>query len=423
MAVKKPKINNYVPDEFGGYMLKDALYVTPEMFGAAGNGVADDTEALQNAINYAFANDISVYLTNKYLITETIYVKGVRATAAGRGSQVIGNGYARIIAGSELTSIVEFIPATELTTYGITIKDIYLDGNNICTNGIYSSYSTADCIFENIRISECTNALYINNNCYLNNFRAIRAYHCTDYGILFSSGNNTANIFEKCYVDSCANAYKINGQYSTMISCCADAITGIVFDLASFKGSLISCGSEAKNFTTMFKIGSNSAVNVIGGMYYGNASLSQYYIDMASGSRLNIYGAWLNYATSVEETTGALYTIAANAYLFIRESVIYKPFSGDSYRSATAVAYINSAVQTLTETVTVNESGIAEINLNPQNYSITNVYTSRSGWIVIPFCSSSTRYSVKVMGTSEYTPTISNRSFPLTIHYIPHNQI
>lgn len=397
-------------------------YVTPEMFGAIGDGVVDDTSALQDAIEYGFSHEQVIYLTKRYLVTNTITIKGVRVTATAKGTQLIGNGHARIVAGDTITSIIEFIPATETTAYGITIKDLYLDGNNKATNGIYSSYPVSECVFENITISQCTNGVYINSNCYLNHFRAIRAYHCTEYGILFRNGNNTSNVFDKCYVDSCANAYVINGQYSTMISCCADAISNIVFNLASFTGSLISCGSEAKSFTTMFKIDSNSKVNILGGMYFGNPNLTGYYINVAAGSTLNIYSAVLNYMTQ-SESTGALYTIAGQAKLFIRDSSISKPFTGENYKSNTAVAFISTAVQTLQTTVTVDSNGVAELSLNPRNYSILSVTTSRTGWMIIPFASTSTKFSIKVCAASNFTPTISDKSFPITVTYISHSHI
>lgn len=72
MAVKKPKINNYVPDEYGGYMLKDVLYVTPEMFGAAGDGVTDDTTAIRNALKYSINNGLKLIISRVYYITASL---------------------------------------------------------------------------------------------------------------------------------------------------------------------------------------------------------------------------------------------------------------------------------------------------------------------------------------------------------------
>ena len=46
------------------------LFVTPEMYGAVGDGVADDTDAVQDAIN----SGKKVYLTRMYLITSSLII-------------------------------------------------------------------------------------------------------------------------------------------------------------------------------------------------------------------------------------------------------------------------------------------------------------------------------------------------------------
>lgn len=67
------------------------LYITPEMYGAVGNGVTDDTVALQDAINAA-ANDKKVLrLKGKtYVVTEPLYlVPGVTIIGPGSHNCVI----------------------------------------------------------------------------------------------------------------------------------------------------------------------------------------------------------------------------------------------------------------------------------------------------------------------------------------------
>ena len=49
------------------------LHVTPQMFGAVGDGVADDTEAIQLAMNNAIANNTSLYIpAGQFRITKTL---------------------------------------------------------------------------------------------------------------------------------------------------------------------------------------------------------------------------------------------------------------------------------------------------------------------------------------------------------------
>ena len=47
-------------------------YVTPEMFGAVGDGETDDTTAVQNAINHCQTNNSYVFLKNYYIFTNEI---------------------------------------------------------------------------------------------------------------------------------------------------------------------------------------------------------------------------------------------------------------------------------------------------------------------------------------------------------------
>lgn len=50
--------------------------VTPEMFGAVGDGVTDDTLAIQECINYASTNHKFVIMTGNYLTNDTIVITG-----------------------------------------------------------------------------------------------------------------------------------------------------------------------------------------------------------------------------------------------------------------------------------------------------------------------------------------------------------
>ena len=68
-AITEPKINT----DFLPY-IKNA-YVTPEMFGAVGDGVTDDTNAVQKAINYSIKNSIDFVGEKNYKTTSTILIK------------------------------------------------------------------------------------------------------------------------------------------------------------------------------------------------------------------------------------------------------------------------------------------------------------------------------------------------------------
>lgn len=68
-----------------------AGFVTPEMFGAAGNGTTDDT----TAVNSALSSGKAVYLPGKYLITSALTItpsQGLRVFGNGQSSQIILSG-------------------------------------------------------------------------------------------------------------------------------------------------------------------------------------------------------------------------------------------------------------------------------------------------------------------------------------------
>ena len=393
--------------------------VIPERFGAYGDGTHDDTTALQAAVNYGFSNKLAVYLTKKYLITSPLVVKGTNATITGKGSVLLGNGSARIIAGATLTHVIETAPgADDLRAYGITVKDITIDGANQATDGFYSGYAFAGCVLENVIIRRCTIGLHIKGNCYLNSFNAIRTSYCTDYGIYFEGGNNTSNVFTKCYVESSVNAYRINGQYCSMISCCADSITGTVFTFISFNGTLVGCGSEARNFACMFDVSNNSRVNVIGGMFWGNPNLAEYYFRVGPTAYLGIKGCRINYTTS-DMQSGALCYIGGTSELNLEEVAIYKDFPGENSISNTGSLHNNTAVRQKTVTLTLDDNNEADLGLNPQYYSVQSIFiTGRTGWNCIAFCRNSTTTYVKVFSPSNWSPSISNKEFTFSVRYL-----
>jgi hypothetical protein len=67
--------------------------VNAKSFGAVGNGVADDTTALQNAINYAITNLRSLYIPGGvYKTTATLTVDISGLSSGSRGFQMFGDG-------------------------------------------------------------------------------------------------------------------------------------------------------------------------------------------------------------------------------------------------------------------------------------------------------------------------------------------
>lgn len=64
-------------------------YITPEMYGAAGNGTSDDGPEIQLAINAAGANGVVVFSDKTYLVTTTVNLPATDLTLMGSGTAVL----------------------------------------------------------------------------------------------------------------------------------------------------------------------------------------------------------------------------------------------------------------------------------------------------------------------------------------------
>ena len=100
--------------------MKNITYkeVTPEMFGAKGDGVTDDTQAIKNAIT-ALNNNGNIHLKKKYRITSSLIVPhGVGVKGLNQGL-FVDNSY--ILA--DITDNSPVITFTNKST-GVSVKDI-----------------------------------------------------------------------------------------------------------------------------------------------------------------------------------------------------------------------------------------------------------------------------------------------------------
>lgn len=162
-------------------------------FGAIGNGVADDTAAVQAAITASR----SVYFpAGTYLISSEITVPTTTA--------IFGNNKVNTII--KANTVGQKIFSVSPTNYNVKFSNITIDGNSKATQGI-SSIATVDgqsahMVLDNIEVSNCTD-----KNIYLK-FMA--------YGLLQNtySSNVAANSSATClYMESCANCEIYAGLY------------------------------------------------------------------------------------------------------------------------------------------------------------------------------------------------------------------
>lgn len=110
------------PSEGGEVIVNSTLrIVTPHMFGAKGDGVSDDTTALQQAFDYASSENVTLYIPKgTYLHSDTIHVgSNTKVLGAGSGNTTLKN----ISINSRTDNLrIDFKDSVQ-------ISGLYLDGN------------------------------------------------------------------------------------------------------------------------------------------------------------------------------------------------------------------------------------------------------------------------------------------------------
>lgn len=156
-------------------LISDGLgdVISVKDFGAVGDGVTDDTVALQNAINAACLSGSPLLLgegNEVYLITSGLTAKAQVNLPAQSGSVhfyntvpfvLLGKGNACIKAGASMTNMLTLIFNTtysEIAPFYSKIEGVFFDGNNLATTAVQSNYDMHVTFVRN-RIQNATNGI------------------------------------------------------------------------------------------------------------------------------------------------------------------------------------------------------------------------------------------------------------------------
>jgi hypothetical protein len=118
--------------------------VHANMFGAVGDGVTDDTAAIQLALNYALPTGVDVHFSGTYLVTDTLTITGVSGSKPFR---LIGeNGNQTRMVFSNATSLKNMFTVGPETNY-LRVHNIeFLDGSTLGTARISRCFYFSDTI-------------------------------------------------------------------------------------------------------------------------------------------------------------------------------------------------------------------------------------------------------------------------------------
>ncbi len=182
-------------------------YVTPQMFGAKGDGVTDDTDAIQTALN----QHTHVVLPNgRYLITSPL-VMGLET------QRFVGDSLnATIVAANSLTDNMLTMSGESSPAYrsNMELRNITFEGNEFC-DGLKLS-KNADFFVNNVKITKCVWGV-ASQDALLYNFHAVSIIDCFN-GICFKNADKLApanNVkFDMCKINAISNyaIYSENGN-------------------------------------------------------------------------------------------------------------------------------------------------------------------------------------------------------------------
>ncbi len=277
-------------------IVKSGPWVDVRAFGAVGNGISDDTNAIQAAINNASRLTGGVVFIPKgnYLVSRTLIIfSGITIQGAGPGSTVIvaANNLSGAVIGTNLT-----LPVSTYAHWA-AIKDLYINAINqssgdgillrriaeltiidrvdvagACGNGITISESSTPMVLGYLTVmgnGRCGegSGVYINNSQYTSNYIKYISGDNNKDALLKVKNLNYANLYLGGFKVEVGNGSLIVPKYVIWFQ---DGLNGVV----TIGSGRISHGSSVGNGTAILYGTLNSKFNVLGGIYYDTSTVN-----------------------------------------------------------------------------------------------------------------------------------------------------
>lgn len=308
--------------------LKEAIYfITPEMFDAVGDGVTDDSDALQSCIDYAFENKLTVVFRDMYGVSKTINVWG--------GSRYADKGVVIKSSDSRSVGLVNITDADFMLCHvknhndSLKCYNVCLDGLDIkAKNGTAVSLSGGSYnSFRNLHLTG-KDAFIIEGDAWINDFEQI-IMSPRENGFVMKK-NGTSNRFDRLFVvgdnsDNNKVAYQLSGEYCTVGALACDSWGGEPYKFIKFIGHIGSIGCEFSANSKMQLVSTNGTCNIsIGTMYLlsgFNHTNPEFTLFRLSDGNVVLDNITIWSTTADKNFQGNLYTAGASANISIRNII------------------------------------------------------------------------------------------------------
>ncbi len=356
--------------------------VSVKDFGAVGDGVADDTSAIQTGVNACVvAGQVLFMPAGTYKVTDTINIPSF-TQIVGEHKNMNAKGYGVEPRGTKIsfepTSAKSLFVASGTPPFGTfrssySIENLYIVGNstNSSGNSIYAIDvdSIVASTFQNLAIQHFRTGIRcdatINNR-----FEFVRVINCYVQCILYDGGTATTDVWEQCYISNAPIGVQTNGVCLGIRfnNCIFETLDNYGVNLIKevFGWSFVNCYAEDVPATNnangaMFRVGydgttlaAGQQLSVIGGLY--------------GGRNAGAVGAMLD----VDFTDG----VTLGGFQVSRYTNVVKTSANTQTNQVVATGWVSSSVTTQVSDLTkmVGMWGTGVINGSARNAQRANIY-------------------------------------------------
>ena len=274
------------------------IFVNVKDFGAKGDGIADDTVAIQNALDSAINGDTVLIPQGNYKTTSSLWIKKDGITLKGYGATI---DYLGIKYDSTVPQGSKAVLAVDYTTYNnnryhknIVIEGLSLNGHNLTQFVTSLNGFTSGCKVKNVRMVLAIGFMYL-NECFYSQFETVTFAtnrptipgalvdwnYVSNSGLIFlNEGSNSIKFKDIRVLDFGVSSIPVGCETVPSVFHITSG-TNLIFEGISLESSLESVDYQTDDITTkdafrsIFNIGS-----------VRNMKISNVYCELIKGGSL-----------------------------------------------------------------------------------------------------------------------------------------